>query len=53
MQIKWNPPAEAEAIDSIFSLLDGEELAADDPLVQMAPPVPPPAQPGNKNAENS
>lgn len=51
MQIKWNPPAEAEAIDSIFSLLDGEELAADEPLVQMASPVPP-AEPENKTAGN-
>lgn len=34
MQIRWNPPADAHAIESIFSSFDNEDSAADKSLEQ-------------------
>jgi len=53
MQIRWNPPAEAEAIDSIFSMLDGENLVEGEALEQSAPPVPPAAETDDKPAASA
>jgi|GEM_PF-3224929 len=45
MQIRWNPPAETEAIDSIFSLLDSEDLSCDKRFDRLDPPKAGPSGP--------